>query len=73
MHFSGFKDAVISSQALKSLAEFSAILQETSSPSESVELRLCTAQVLGHINVTDTVCDYHGKLGEFEKLVRIFV
>ncbi|XP_068682323.1 tRNA (32-2'-O)-methyltransferase regulator THADA-like isoform X3 [Montipora foliosa] len=58
------EDAVISSQALKSLAEFSAILQETSSPSESVELRLCTAQVLGHINVTDTVCDYHGKLGD---------
>lgn len=51
---------------MNALTDFSRLLLETSSPSESVEMRLCTAQVLGHANVTEAMFDAHGTLGEFE-------
>ena len=51
---------------MSSLEEFSGTLLETSSPSQSVELRICTAQVLGHRHVTDVMFDSQEVLGEFE-------
>lgn len=60
---------------MNALTDFSRLLLETSSPSESVEMRLCSAQVLGHANVTEAMFDAHGTLGEFElkkkKLVKL--
>ena len=51
---------------MNALTDFSRLLLETSSPSESVEMRLCTAQVLSHANVTEAMFDANGTLGEFE-------
>lgn len=68
---------------MKSLVAFSVIVQEASSPSESVELRLCIAQVLGQVSVTNVIIDDQGNLGELKNLkecslfqwgeVRIFI
>lgn len=58
------KDPVVSSQALKCLVDFSVIVQEASSPSESVELRLCIAKVLGQVSVTNVIIDDQGDLDD---------
>ncbi|XP_078352505.1 tRNA (32-2'-O)-methyltransferase regulator THADA-like [Oculina patagonica] len=51
------KDSTIASESLQALKDFSNITLETSSPTESVELRLCTAQILGHSSLTDLMVD----------------
>lgn len=53
---------------MKSLVAFSVIVQEASSPSESVELRLCIAKVLGQVSVTNVIIDDQGNLGELKNL-----
>ena len=57
-----FQDTATATQAMKALSDFSRITLETSLPSESEELRLCTAQVLGSTHVTDLMVDRQGTL-----------
>ena len=61
-----FQDTAITTQAMKALSDFSRITLETSLPSESEELRLCTAQVLGSTHVTDLMVDRQGTLGTYK-------
>jgi len=56
----------IALESVQALVEFSNITLQTSSPVESVEVRLCTAQVLGHTSVTDMMVDFQEKLGKQE-------
>ncbi|KAJ7373355.1 hypothetical protein OS493_012947 [Desmophyllum pertusum] len=56
------KDSRVALEASEALQEFSNITLETSSPTESVELRLCTAQVLGHTSVAAVMVDLQGTL-----------
>ena len=61
-----FQDTATATQAMKALSDFSRITLETSLPSESEELRLCTAQVLGSTHVTDLMVDRQGTLGTYK-------
>jgi len=58
------QDPTVASQASKALTDFSRLTLESSSPSESVELRLCTAQVLAHTNVTGVMLETEGSLAD---------
>ncbi|XP_020624105.1 uncharacterized protein LOC110061611 [Orbicella faveolata] len=57
------KDTNIALESLQAVIEFANITLQTSSPTESVEVRLCTAQVLGHTSVTDVMIDLQVRLG----------
>ena len=61
-----FQDTATATQAMKALSDFSRITLETSLPSESEKLRLCTAQVLGSTHVTDLMVDRQGTLGTYK-------
>ena len=64
------QDTNIASESLQAVMEFANITLQTSSPTESVEVRLCTAQVLGHKSVTDVMVDLQERLGKLEFLLK---
>ena len=51
---------------MEALSDFSRKTLETSSASESEELRLCTAQILGSTHVTDLMVGRQGILGTYK-------
>ena len=61
-----FQDSATATQGMDALSDFSRITLETSLPSESEELRLCTAEVLGSTHVTDLMVDRQGTLGMYK-------
>jgi len=67
---SSLQDTNIASESLQAVMEFANITLQTSSPTESVEVRLCTAQVLGHKSVTDVMVDLQERLGKLEFLLK---